>query len=109
MMEFFGRLFPAQEMRKLVSQLKLLQDHLGKHQDLCVHEVALQEFVRGLPGRSLSSKRTLMAIGCLVDRLELVKIKTQQDFGQVFEEFSSKNNLALFRKLFNLPKNGDIQ
>ncbi|MBU2705703.1 CHAD domain-containing protein [Zooshikella marina] len=44
LLEFFADLFPTNEITKLVSALKKLQDHLGLFNDLCVQQEFLQEY-----------------------------------------------------------------
>ena len=103
LMEFFSSLFVHRKMKGLVRQLKKLQDNLGRFQDLFIQEQALQGFVAKLPCDTIPSRRTAMAIGSLIDRLDLEKQQVRKMFYSIFTEFSSATNKNQFRKLFVRP------
>ena len=103
LLEFFSGLFLHQKIKHPVSQLKRLQDNLGRFQDLFVQGQALQGFVVEFPCNANQSKRTVMAIGILIDRLDLEKQKVRNMFFEIFAEFSSNSNKRHFRKLFSTP------
>ena len=106
LLEFFSSLFPQVEITFLVAQLKKLQNNLGRFQDLCVSEEVIHEFVDILPCNDVNSKRTVMALGSLIDRLDLEKRKVRNGFSIAFEGFSSPKNTARFSKLFSEPVTG---
>lgn len=100
LLEFFVSLFPKQKTKALIKQLKKLQDNLGEFQDLCVHQDALQSFVEKFPLQDHKSKRTIMAIGCLIGIFDRRKGEVRRAFSETFSGFASKKNRALFRELF---------
>ena len=109
LLEFFSSLFPDNELKNLVKHLKKLQDNLGRFQDLCVHELSLQDFVVKLPCHTVQTKQTIMAIGTLANQLHLERQKVRMLFVDVFSEFSSSKNKTLFHKLFAKPVTEDLQ
>lgn len=88
LLEFFSSLFPKDEMSRQVKQLKKLQDHLGRFQDICVQEETLLAFAGAMPGGTAESGRTLLAIGCLVGMLHQQKQEVRGRFAETFEDFA---------------------
>lgn len=89
LLEFFSSLFPGGKMARLIKQLKKLQDHLGRFQDICVQEAALLAFAGTMPAGSAESGRTtLLAIGCLVGMLHQQKQEVRSHFTETFEDFA---------------------
>ncbi|MCB0316155.1 MAG: CHAD domain-containing protein, partial [Calditrichaeota bacterium] len=83
LLEFFNSLFPGEKMSRLIKQLKKLQNHLGRFQDICVQEEALLAFAGAMPGGSDDSDRTtLLAIGCLVGMLHQQKQEVRSHFAE---------------------------
>jgi hypothetical protein len=54
-----------------------------------------------LPGNRQQQKKTLVAIGSLVERLDRKKHIVKDAFATRFAEFVSPENQALFKTLFN--------
>jgi CHAD domain-containing protein len=106
LLEFFSSLFPPEKISVLITQLKRFQDKLGRFQDLCVQEQELQSFVEKLPGDDSQAKRTIMAVGSLICRLDLEKQSIRHDFSVAFSRFNSSKNRQIFQELFATPKSG---
>jgi len=101
LMEFFASLFPRKKMNALIGQLKSLQDNLGDFNDLCVQQKYLLRVAAELPGNRQQQKKTLVAIGSLVETLDRKKHTVKDAFATRFAEFASPENQALFKRLFN--------
>ena len=100
LMEFFASLFPAKDMARLIRQLKNLQDNLGNFNDLCVQEEYLMNIANELPLTDQQSRKTLLAVGSLVDTLHQERIRVKSEFAQTVTAFESPANRRLFKKLF---------
>lgn len=100
MLEFFSSLYKSAGVAKLVKQLKLLQDNLGRHQDISVQQAGLRAFAGSLPTAGDGAGRTAAAVGALVGALENEKQALRSDFGEVFGRFASRENVRLVRELF---------
>jgi CHAD domain-containing protein len=87
-------------MARLIKQLKKLQDNLGDFNDLCVQEEYLMNIANELPLTDQQSRKTLLAVGSLVDTLHQERLKVKNEFSETFTTFASPNNKALFKKLF---------
>lgn len=104
LLEFFASLFPSKKIAHLVAQLKRLQDNLGDFNDLCVQVDYLVNIAEELPMKDAKTKKTLLAIGCLVGSLDVEKLKVKEAFAQTFTGFASPANRKLFRELFATTK-----
>lgn len=100
LMEFFSSLFPPEKINILIDQLKKLQDNLGGYNDLRVQGEYLLTITDELPVTGLNLKRTLVAIGSLVETLGRKKQSLKDDFAGTFKGFASSENKKLFRELF---------
>ena len=106
-MEFFASLFPRKKINALIKQLKNLQDNLGDFNDLCVQQEYLLNISVELPASQQHLKKTLVAIGGLVETLEREKQSVKDAFARTFTDFAAPSNQALFQELFasNLQEN----
>jgi CHAD domain-containing protein len=96
---FATALFDPEVVRPMVRALKGLQDVLGRHQDREVQIATLralaEELVKG-PGAAT----TVMAIGVMVDRLEVDAHAARESFAQCFADFASDEQRALVGSTF---------
>ncbi|MGH8551492.1 MAG: CHAD domain-containing protein [Methylococcales bacterium] len=99
LVECFGSLYRAKQIRQLLKALKDLQDNLGKFQDLEVQETTLQEFSIEMM-ESGTAARTLLAMGVLVQELERERESIRLQFMRRFAEFDSAEHSKLFQFLF---------
>lgn len=100
LMEFFASLFPKKEIDKLIGQLRVLQDDLGVFNDLSVQQAYLLHIAEVLPASDAQSKKGLVAIGFLVDKLAREQQAMKPGLAGTFAEFAAAPNRALFRQLF---------
>ena len=100
LMEFFAALFPRKKVKVLIGQLKNLQDNLGDFNDLCVQQEYLLNISAELPAGQQQVKKTLVAIGSLIETLDKKKQSVKAAFAKTFTDFASPKNQALFRELF---------
>ena len=100
LVQFFSNLFPPKKINILVGQLKKLQDRLGDYNDLSVQVEYLYVVAEKLPSNRSQMKKTLVAIGSLIDKLDTKRQLEKEFFDQTFTRFSSSQNQMLFRELF---------
>jgi len=100
LLEFFASLFPPKKIARLVTQLKKLQDNLGDYNDLCIQVDYLLNTAAHIPLQEADSRDTLLAIGCLIGRLEGEKQAVRGAFAETFTEFAALENQQLFQELF---------
>jgi len=100
LMEFFASLFPRKKVHALIGQLKNLQDNLGDFNDLCVQQEYLLNISAELPAGQRQVKKTLVAIGSLIETLDHEKQSAKDAFAGTFTNFAAPENRALFRELF---------
>ena len=100
LMEFFASLFPRKKINALIGQLKNLQDNLGDFNDLCVQQEYLLNVVAELPASQQQVKKTLVAIGSLIETLEHEKNAVKDAFARTFTDFAAPANQELFQELF---------
>jgi len=97
--EFFGSLYPAEEILLVVRQLKKLQDILGTFNDLSVQQQMLIRTLDGLR-RSRRNFELVAALGALMQSLYQEQQKLRGNFVEAFTPFSDPANTALFNGLF---------
>ena len=104
LMEFFASLFPAKEINELIRQLKKLQNNLGDFNDLCVQQAYLLSLAAEFPDDGQQSRRTILAVGSLIGRLDVEKSRVKDSFAQTFTGFAAPANQKLFKALFATAK-----
>jgi CHAD domain-containing protein len=104
LMEFFASLFPPKKISRLIKQLKKLQNNLGDFNDLCVQEEYLLNIASEMPVTDDQSRKTLLAIGGLVETLDKRRAVVKGEFAQTFTTFAAPENKKLFKELFAAPK-----
>jgi CHAD domain-containing protein len=104
LLEFFRKLYPKKELRKLIKALEDIQDQLGKFQDLEVQEHVFHRFADQLMARDDVQSGTLLAMGVLIERIIQQRKAVMAEFSEHFEAFSSANNRKLFKRLFKPEK-----
>ncbi|MCJ7679759.1 MAG: CHAD domain-containing protein, partial [Candidatus Aminicenantes bacterium] len=99
--EFFSSLFSKNDIRHLITHLKILQDHLGLYNDICIEQEELKKFMRTQEQKS--SEEDIIHISAsvfgLIAHLEEQKKTGRASFDQVFKEFAQPVNLKLFKRL----------
>lgn len=86
--ECFGGLLPSGQRKAFVRQLKGLQDNLGRHQDAEVHSEELQLVANELSAEQ-ATPSTLLALGQLIEHLELEQMTARAEFANRYATFDS--------------------
>jgi CHAD domain-containing protein len=102
-LEFFSSLYSEKEMKRLVKQLKLLQNNLGLFNDLSVQQEMLNSYLATLKPGSGKAKKMGAAIGGLLTNLYHEQQQVRTAFENVFIKFAAQENIELYRHLF-MPK-----
>jgi CHAD domain-containing protein len=106
LLEFFASLFAANEINRLIRQLRILQDELGMFNDLSVQQDYLLRVAEVFPADDAQGKMALVAIGFLVEKLAGEQQAMKPGLAQVFSEFAAAPNRALFRQLLGAKQKG---
>jgi CHAD domain-containing protein len=101
LMEFFQSLYPPQEIRGLIKELKKLQDNLGDFQDLDVQIQTLKGFTAQMQREAEVGTDTLLAMGALLKDLQEGKVQIRSEFQERFARFAARANQERFRALFH--------
>jgi CHAD domain-containing protein len=104
LLEFFHSLYESKRIRKLIKSLKLLQDNLGDFNDCEVQQHTLKGFAHSMLEEGSASAETLMAMGRLVEHLELGQKTQRKLFASRFAKFADPKNEKRFRELFSPHK-----
>jgi len=101
LLEFFRSLHDPGEIRELLKSLRTLQDNLGDFNDFEVQQATLKQFARNMLEGDKARVETLLAMGQLIERLEVSQRKVRQRFSKRFAGFSSQANENRYRALFS--------
>jgi len=101
LMEFFQSLYPADEIRCLIRELKGLQDNLGAFQDLEVQMQTLGLYAEQMQRDGILQSGTQTAFNTLQDQFHISTERVRNEFESRFERFSSKPNRRRFKSLFH--------
>lgn len=101
LMEFFQSLYPPKQVRRLIRELKTLQENLGDFQDLQVQAHTLSGYCEKMRRAGTLQPPTRLAIDALQDRLQHAASDARGDFKRRFKRFSCKQNRQKFRQLFH--------
>ena len=99
LLEFFGDLYPAKVVKPMVSDLKDLQEVLGRFQDRSVQMDALRaegEALARVPG----GPEALIALGSLIDALEADQRAARAAFEGRFAAFASTQERSKVKATF---------
>ena len=99
LMEFFAEILPKQESKRLIKQLKRLQDNLGEFNDLTVQQAYLLHVADELPLDDPRMRRTLVAIGVLIEQLARRQAEVRAAFAEIFAAFAAPANQQAFARL----------
>lgn len=100
LMEFFQTLYPQKTIRAAIRELKQLQDNIGDFHDFEVQIHTLEAYSKEMAGMDISTPRTYLAMGALLDNLAAGKEQTRYEFKARFAKFAEAENRKLFRALF---------
>lgn len=107
LMEFFQSLYPEQEIKYLIKSLKELQEVLGDFQDYAVQEQNLKLFSEEMMVLGTHAN-TFLAMGVLVQDLDVHKWRARKDFASRFDDFKQEQNRAVFKLLFASSKTHSV-
>jgi CHAD domain-containing protein/uncharacterized protein YjbK len=90
LLEFFRSLYSEQEISRLVSELKRLQDNLGDLNDYRVQMQSVQGFAAEMTEERSAPVGTQLAMGRLLERLDTGYAAERSLFAKRFERFASR-------------------
>lgn len=99
LMEFFQNLYPEQQIKQLIKNLKELQEVLGEFQDYAVQEQTLKLFSEEMMTLNIPAN-TFLAMGVLIQDLDAHRCRARNDFASRFEDFKQEENRETFKLLF---------
>jgi len=99
-LEFFASLFPPDDIRIVIGQLKKLQNNLGAFNDLSVQQEMLHQYLARLRPGSGRNQQLASAIGGLLTSLHHEQQRVREAFFPKFRRFSRSENTELYKKLF---------
>ena len=99
-LEFFGSLYPEDDMALLVRQLKRLQDILGDFNDLSVQQQLLAATLTGLRKGARVDLGLAAALGGLMQSLYQEQQALRDHFSEAFARFADPETTDLYRTLF---------
>ncbi|WP_024297490.1 CHAD domain-containing protein [Methylomicrobium lacus] len=98
LIEFFQSLYPKLQIKKLITQLKGLQDVLGDFQDFEVQMDFIDQCAKDTENALPSP--TINALDELIRQLAAQKARARKHYQPAFEEFAMAKSHALFKSLF---------
>jgi CHAD domain-containing protein len=104
LLEFFRSLYDPVAMKRLIDELKRLQDNLGDFNDLEVQQAKLKEFGNAMLEEGDAPFETYLAMGRLVEVLEELQESERRAFHSRFDRFAAPKNEQRFRWLFKPAK-----
>lgn len=100
LLEFFGSLYPPEQLKALVAELKQLQTGLGDYQDLHIQIAELERIADDLSLTGGVPPQTLLAMGALLGELHEREQRVRAELNPALARFVSLENEAQFRRLF---------
>jgi CHAD domain-containing protein len=100
LMEFFRRLYPNDDIQRLIKLLKTLLDCLGRFQDLTVQVRHLGELAQRMRDDDQADTDTLLAMGALIGHLLEGQQALRGTFDDAFAVYLEEEHQNLFRALF---------
>ena len=99
--EAFRSLYAPTNMTAIIQSLKRLQNNLGKFQDYEIEQVRVREFAAALyAGRRPPEITTFLAMGRLLENLEVGQRDARGEFNRRWRQFDSKANTRFARSAF---------
>jgi CHAD domain-containing protein len=90
LLECFGSLYANDVVGPVVRELKGLQDVLGDYQDTHVQSEAIERFGQQMIERHGAAATTLLAMGSIVEHLDLRGREARDNFADRFQQFDGK-------------------
>jgi CHAD domain-containing protein len=101
LMEFFQSLYPAEDMKGLIKQSKVLLDNLGGFQDLAVQAEHLRETAAAMQAEDAAPLGSLLSMGALIGHMLEQQQRARRQFARIFAGFDTDQNAAVFEQLFS--------
>ena len=101
LLEFFSSLFPVPEIKRVVDQLKNVQDLLGTYNDLSVQSLDLEQRLSRLNFEQKNPMKTAAAYGGLLTYFNQERKMLKKQFKEAFRLFQDPDQLEIYQKLFN--------
>lgn len=98
LMEFFQNLYPEQQIKVFIKNLKGLQEVLGHFQDYATQELTLKQFSEEMLANQVPAN-TLLAMGVLIQNLDELRTKARNDFSAKFLHFKHLDNQDALKSL----------
>jgi CHAD domain-containing protein len=98
LMEFFQSLYLEDQIKHFIKNLKGLQEVLGDFQDYAVQEETLKLFSEEMINKHIHAN-TLLAMGMVIQNLDILKDKARKDFASKFKTFKHEENQDVFKAL----------
>ena len=90
LLECFGSLYPNDVVGPVVRDLKGLQDVLGAYQDTHVQVAAIEQFGQQMIEWKGATAATLLAMGSIVEHLDVRGREARDHFAERFQQFDGK-------------------
>jgi len=103
-LEFFAPLHDPVTYRKVVGDLKQLQDCLGAFQDSQVQREEIRALADAMLAERAAPAATLLAMGEIAANLALSQAEARADFAQRFTRFAGPAGQQRFRALLDRPR-----
>ncbi len=104
LLSFFRSLFPPEDMKPLLKELKRLQDVLGDFNDIQVQQVFLRQFAEEMMYAGLAPPETFLAMGRLMGQLEAQQEIERVAFTTQFKTFAGDRNVRRFKRHFHVER-----
>ena len=104
LLEFFRSLYDPHDVEPVVKSLKRLQDNLGDFNDLQIQRETLKRFAQEMVAEDCATVESLMAMGRLVERLEVRQVKERSRFTKRFAEFDALPMRERFARGIHRPE-----
>lgn len=97
LLEFFGSLYPTEQINIAVKHLKKLQENLGEFNDYSIQIETLNQLLEDSRTKPLEFVKTIAG---LISVLDYKMHRLRDEFYRLFEQFASVENTKLYQKLF---------
>ena len=98
LMEFFQSLYPENQIKHFIKNLKGLQEVLGDFQDHATQERTLKLISEEMLKHHIPAN-TLLAMGVLIQNLDTLRANARKDFSAKFATFKHEKNHAVFKAM----------
>ena len=108
LLDFFHRVFPTEDVQRLMKELRRLQNNLGRLNDARVQQSGLRGFAADLVASGGAQPETVIVIGRLVEDAVARERAERGRFAMHFARFDSANNRKRVRRLFRPQRGSEV-